>query len=49
MFNERRYASFLNKARSQHDYEAKFTTLEEERPDALEMAAKAHEEGKEKA
>ena len=41
--------SFINCRRTFSVYEAKFTPLEEKRPDAMEMATQAHEERKAQA
>ncbi len=35
--------NYLNHSSTKRFYETQFTTLEEKRPDALEMAAQAHE------
>ena len=37
--------TFIKEPRSPRDYEEKFSSMEEEGPDALEMAAQANEEG----
>ncbi len=41
--------TFKNKHLIQKLHEEKFTTLEEKAPDAMEVAAQAHEEGEAKA
>ncbi len=43
------YARFKIRNKKTQHHEAKLAPLEEERANALEMAEKAHEEGKEKA